>query len=287
MLVIIHGWSDTHRSFVRLGDRLVAEGIEGDVAHIRLGDYVSLDDDVTFDDLVHALQRAWLQAGLSTQPRTVDVVVHSTGGLVIRHWMTKFYKPTTNPIRRLLMLAPANFGSPLAHKGRSFVGRVVKGFKSDRRFHTGTHILKGLELASPFSWNLAERDRFSQETWYGPGLVLCTVLVGTAGYSGISAAANEAGTDGTVRVSTDNLNPMRVTLDFAKDPQKPELQLFEAKGVTAFARLPKDNHSTVALKDRGPKNPDTFDLIRQALTVTDDGFLGFATQLDAFSEQAR
>ncbi|SDS43453.1 Alpha/beta hydrolase family protein [Halopseudomonas litoralis] len=177
MLVIVHGWSDTHRSFTRLGKYLAAEGIIPDVRHVRLGDYVSLDDDITFDDLIHALNRAWKSEQLPTDPRSVDVIVHSTGALVVRYWMTTFFTPSTNPLKRLLMLAPANFGSPLAHKGRSFVGRVVKGFKSDRRFHTGTHILKGLELDSPFSWQLALRDRFADEPWYGPGRVLCTVLV--------------------------------------------------------------------------------------------------------------
>ncbi|MGV8690956.1 hypothetical protein ACV35Z_33425, partial [Pseudomonas aeruginosa] len=47
----------------------------------------------------------------------------------------------------------------LAHKGRSFIGRVLKGWN---RFvgQTGTQVLKGLELGSPYSWQLAERDLF-------------------------------------------------------------------------------------------------------------------------------
>ena len=287
MLVIIHGWSDTHQSFARLGRRLVSDGVIPSVTHVRLGDYVSLDDDVTFDDLIHALQVAWKKEQLPTAPRSVDVVVHSTGGLVVRHWMTTFFKPSTNPIKRLLMLAPANFGSPLAHKGRSFVGRIVKGFKSERRFHTGTHILKGLELASPFSWELSQRDRFGSETWYGPGRLLCTVLVGTSGYSGISAAANENGTDGTVRVSTAHLNPALVTFDFSVDPQKPKFSFQEANGTTAFARISNDNHSTIALKDNGPKHPRTLDFIKEALQVTDGTFPAFVDRLDAFSDAER
>jgi len=287
MLVIIHGWSDTHHSFVRLGRRLVADGVIPDVKHVRLGDYVSLDDDVTFDDLIRALDAAWKKQKLPTAPRSVDIVVHSTGALVIRHWMTSFFKPSTNPVNRLLMLAPANFGSPLAHKGRSFVGRIVKGFKSERSFHTGTHILKGLELASPFSWDLAHRDRFGSETWYGPGRVLCTVLVGTAGYSGISAAANENGTDGTVRVSTAHLNPALVNFDFASDPQNPKLSFQHANGATAFARIPSDNHSTIALKDNGPRHARTLDFIKDALQVTDATFPAFVDKLEAFSETAR
>ncbi|TJY55918.1 alpha/beta hydrolase [Sinimarinibacterium sp. CAU 1509] len=287
MLVIIHGWSDTHSSFRTLGRRLVSEGIADDVAHVRLGDYISLDDAVTFNDIAHALNAAWARASLPTQPRSVDVVVHSTGGLVIRHWMTEFFKPSTNPIRRLLMLAPANFGSPLAHKGRSFAGRIIKGFKSDKPFQTGTHILKGLELASPYSWELAQRDRFSSDVWYGPGRVLCTVLVGTSGYSGISAAANEAGTDGTVRVSTANLDPLLLRLDFAANPETPTRKLQAANGAIAFARVPHENHSTIALKENGPKNDVTMDFIRRALQITDAQFPQLIADLDAHSQKAR
>ena len=288
MIVILHGWSDTHGSFRRLGRRLVQDGITTHVKHIRLGDYVSMDDEVTFDDIAHAMQRAWDREGLPTTPRSVDVVVHSTGGLVARHWMTSFYTPATNPIHRLLMLAPANFGSPLAHKGRSFIGRVVKGFKSDKLFQTGTQILKGLEIASPFSWNLAMRDRFVQDAWYGPGRVLCTVLVGTDGYSGIAAAANEEGTDGTVRVATANLNAAVVDFNFATDPQNPPTPTVrEANGLTAFARIPRDNHSTIALKDSGPNNDSVLAFIKRALTVNDATFPALIADLNTFSEKAR
>jgi hypothetical protein len=286
MIVIIHGWSDSSKSFEKLGRQLSASGLE-DVRHISLGNYVSLDDDVTFDDLSAALEKAWADKKLPTDARTVDVVVHSTGALVIRHWMTKYRTATTNPIYRLLMLAPANFGSPLAHKGRSFVGRVVKGFKSDRRFQTGEKILSGLEMASPFSWDLALRDRFADVEWYGPGRVLCTVLVGSTGYTGISAAANEDGGDGTVLVSTANLNPILVQMDFCADPQKPVLKVSQARGQTAFVRLNPENHSSIACKERAFKADQTLDLIEAALQVTDAGFAAHVDRCEKISSEMR
>jgi len=287
MLVIIHGWSDDSKSFEPLGKKLRADGVTTEVAHVKLGDYISMDDDVTYDDVAEALEKAWVREQLPTDPRSVDVIVHSTGGLVIRHWMTRHKSPATNPIHRLLMLAPANFGSPLAHKGRSFIGRVAKGFKSDKPFQTGTHILKGLELASPFSWDLALRDCFSDQVWYGPGKVLCTVLVGSSGYSGISAIANENGTDGTVRVSTANLHPKYISMNFANDPCKPEITVRNASVDIAFARIPGENHSTIAFKDKGPKNPQTYEKIKRALAVTDTDFLSWKDELDKFSAEAR
>jgi hypothetical protein len=272
MLVILHGWSDTSRSFARLGRRLVVEGVVSDVKHVRLGNYVSMDDDVTFDDLAMAMEKAWEKEKLPTKRRSVDVLIHSTGALVVRHWLTMYRTPETNPIFRFVMLAPANFGSPLAHKGRSFLGRVIKGFKSDKPFQTGTGILKGLELASPFTWDLALRDRLGDQTWYGPDRMLASVVVGTTGYSGISAAANENGTDGTVRVSTANLDPVFLRLDFASEPLHPVFTSQKARGRVAFARVTAENHSTIALKDGGPRTPETFELIRQSLEVKDATF---------------
>lgn len=272
MIVVLHGWSDSAQSFAPLVRRIRAMAIDA-VEPIHLGDYVTMDDDVQFDDLVRAMQRAWLAAKLPTAPRTVDLVVHSTGALVARYWMTQYFRPETNPVRRLAMLAPANFGSHLAHKGTSFLGRVTRGFRSRRLFHTGAAILHVLELASPFSARLAMLDRFDPGArWYGRDRVLATALVGTAGYTGIAAAANTAGSDGTVLVSTANLDPARLVVDFASDPSNPTSSLHAANGGTAFCRLPGENHSTVACKDGGPRNARTLDLLRAALTVTDAGF---------------
>ena len=133
MIVILHGWSDSSASFRAVAQFLAgASPINGPVLPLWLGDYISMDDDITFDDLADAMTSAWSARGLPLTPRSVDLVVHSTGALVARHWMTRAFTPTTNPIRRLVMLAPANFGSHLAHKGHSFVGRVWKGYKSKR-----------------------------------------------------------------------------------------------------------------------------------------------------------
>ena len=162
-LVLIHGWSDTSKSFRTLASEL-GHRLNRSAAVINLADYVSMDDEVRFDDLVSAMAIAWKDAGLPTAAGSVDVLVHSTGGLVIRDWLTRFYEPDNVPIKHLVMLAPANFGSPLAHKGRALIGRVVKGFQSQKPFETGTRILKGLELASPYSWQLAFRDRFSSKS---------------------------------------------------------------------------------------------------------------------------
>ncbi|MDN8601514.1 hypothetical protein Q0A17_19195 [Citrobacter sp. S2-9] len=270
-VVIVHGWSDEGKSFKNLASNISTWSKKPPLI-INIADWISLQDKVTYADVAVAMQRAWLKLKLSTEPRSVDVVTHSTGALIVREWMTRFYQSANVPIYRFLMLAPANFGSPLAHKGRSFIGRVVKGWNKFLG-QTGTEILKGLELGSPYTVNLAKKDLFSNDTWYGSGKILATILVGNIGYDGVEAIANEDGSDGTVRISTANLNCSLLQLPLDSNQQaKNDWSLQKSKGEIAFGIIDQENHSTIALKSGGPKNPNTLTLIQNALSVEDEGF---------------
>src|SRR3990167_8922965 len=193
-LVIIHGWSDSSRSFLFLA-RYLEKALGRSAKLINVSDYVSMDDEVTFNDLVAALAQAWRNKKLPTEPRSVDVVVHSTGSLIIRQWLSAHYLPKNSPIYHLVMLAPANFGSPLAHKGKAFFGRIIKGFKSKKLFNVGVKLLNGLEMGSSYTWWLAHQDRFGERDYYGPGKIFCTVIGGNTGYEGIAAPANPPGSE--------------------------------------------------------------------------------------------
>jgi hypothetical protein len=270
-IVIVHGWSDEGKSFKNLAANIATWSAKPPVV-IDIADWISLQDKVTYADIAVAMQRAWLKLKLPTNPRSVDVVTHSTGALVVRDWMTRFYTSDTVPIYRFLMMAPANFGSPLAHKGRSFIGRVVKGWNKFLG-QTGTEILKGLELGSPYTVNLAKKDLFSNATWYGSGKILATVLVGNVGYDGVEAIANEDGSDGTVRISTANLNCSLLQLPLDSNQKaKAGWKLLQSKGEIAFGIVDRENHSTIVLKNGGPKNPNTTSLIKGALTVEDSAY---------------
>ena len=288
-IVILHGWSDTPESFLPLAKLLREELNTRNVSIITLANYITMQDEVRFDDLVTAMQRAWEDHGLPIAKGSVDAIVHSTGGLVIRDWLQRNFAVDHAPIKHLLMIAPANFGSPLAHKGRSFFGRFWKGFvrkpREGKYFETGTHILKGLELASPYSWQLALRDRFGEGgTMYQPGNVLCTVLVGNAGYSGIRSIANEDGSDGTVRASTANMECARITAEFAANPQVEghdvDYKFEGSSGLTAFGIVDSFNHSEIKLEDsktlsqldRTDRNRELFEKMVRALSVTDEAF---------------
>lgn len=287
-LVIVHGFSSSADQFDNLAARLREANPALDIATIRLGDYVTLDDDVTIADLRTAMQAAWTNQGLPTGARSVDVILHSLGALVVRDWMTTFFKPDSNPIKRLVMLAPANFGSPLAVAAQSTIGRVIKGFHLNNPGQIGTLILKSLEVAGPYTLNLALRDRFDPNNiWYGKNRVLCTVLVGTAGYKSIAAIANTPGGDGTVLVSTANLNPYRIeNIDFTGDPNTPipvPAVGGPLSGPTAFVRIPNEDHGSIAQGG----SADTFKRIVQALQIQDQGFEQWCTDLEAVNVAVR
>jgi pimeloyl-ACP methyl ester carboxylesterase len=276
-LLIIHGWSDSSTSFNSLAQLIEAQ-IGRNVQVINLADYLSMDDEITLFDLAAAMQTAWLGKQLPLQKGAVDIIAHSTGALVVRLWLQLYYANGAVPIKNLVLLAPANFGSALAHKGRAFYGRIIKGFNSEKMFQVGAKILKGLELASPFSFNLAIADRFNENNYFGQGDVLCTVLVGNTGYSGISAAANEAGSDGTVRIAAANLNCAMVDIDFSIDPLHPTYHYKSSYGQVAFAIMDGENHSSIINGAGGFRSTDTLPFIIQSLMVTDQDFTQWVEQ---------
>lgn len=226
-VVIIHGWSDTSSSFEPLARYLHQHGFEA--VPIWLGDYLSMEDDVRVEDVGRRLQDVvtdYLADGRLTAP--FDMIVHSTGGLVARQWVSTFYNEGKCPARRLLMLAPANFGSVLANMGRSFIGRVTKGWGN--WFETGESMLHALELASRYQYDLARRDLFAPEgagpspSPYGSDKVWPFVITGTHPYPGkLRAIVNENGGDGTVRVAAANLNIRGRTIDFSHESRRPRI----------------------------------------------------------------
>lgn len=285
-LVILHGWSATYKGFKPLAQHLQA-ALNNEVTIINLADYLSMEDEVRFDDLASAMNKAWEEHRLPRDKRSVDAVVHSTGGPVIRHWLIRYCEPEQAPIHHLVMLAPANFGSPLAHKGRSFLARVFKGGiakkPQGRPFETGTQILKGLELASPYTWDLAQRDRFGTASrMYEPGNVLCTVLVGNRGYEGIRSIWNEDGSDGTVRVSTANMNCVRITAEFPPPTDGVDVEndvkwqpVEPSSGLAAFGIVDGHDHASIKLPKRTLRSNRDRGLlgdIHTALTVEDGSF---------------
>ncbi len=226
-VLIIHGWSDTSKSFHALANFLGKHDYR--TTELWLGDYISMDDDVRVADVGKRMARViddMIKAG--SLPKSFDVIVHSTGGLVAREWLTSHYQGRAQecPMKRLIMLAPANYGSKLAATGKSMLGRIVKGYNN--WFHTGQSMLDDLELGSPYQWELAQRDILiapgtgSTDHYYGDDRVWPFVIVGTHPYANLlRQIVNENGADGTVRVCAANLNAQGITIDFRQsDPEQ-------------------------------------------------------------------
>lgn len=251
-VLIIHGYSDSSTSFHPLADFLKANGF--DAKTLWLGDYISRDDDVRVADVGKRMEevvRAKIAAG--ELDNSFDVIVHSTGGLVVREWLTSYYanNPGSCPMKRLVMLAPANFGSVLAAKGKSFLGRISKGW--DNGLQSGRMILNDLELSSPFQWELAQRDVLTPSgqaagpVFYGAGAVWPFVITGTHPYNGLfRQLVNENGGDGTVRVCAANLNAVGITIDFS-DPVNPAASEWTStlESPAPLAVLPTRTHATI------------------------------------------
>lgn len=250
--VILHGWSDCSRSFRGLKKFLVEQGV-GEVKSIYYADYESREDNLSFDDVVGGLNDEFLRRGLIDGDGCrvgagFHVVVHSTGGPVIRAWIARYYadRPGECPIRNLVMLAPANFGSPLAHRGKSFLGQLFKGrWKIGDLLEVGRKLLTGLELASPFQWDLAHRDLLRVEPFYRADRVRLTILVGLDDYTGMRGWVNKPGTDGTVVIAGTPLNSVKLRLDFTSRDSPFEWYRSYAVGEFAFGALRGFDHGTI------------------------------------------
>lgn len=269
-IVILHGWSDDSASFKNLKSKLM-EWYDRPVDEVKLVDWLSMDDEVSYDDISAALDDEWTRKGLSRVPHSVDFVVHSTGALVLRHWLVKYFgSPSACPAMRILMLAPANYGSYLADEGKSFMGRIIKGGFSD----TGKKLLDGLELASGFTQDLAHRDVF--ENWFKPANgIYVTVLIGDGSFGGLSGMTHEDGSDNTIMIPCANLDCLEVDYTIAQTPAEIKRKGYKTKASfksrkhscdTTFCVMKDYHHGDVTGRDGFTKMLTS--LVRRSLTVT-------------------
>lgn len=219
-IVLLHGYSATDASLRTWREVLLDRGY--DATDVHLGGYVSLSNEITIKDLAEGFDRALrVQPGLDNGEQ-FDAIVHSTGGLVIREWLTT-YPTRRDRVKHIIGLAPANFGSPLAHKGRSWLGALFRGERElgPDFMEAGTQILAGLELGSRYTWQLAHRDLLGESPAYGegPDTPYPFIFIGTDGYGGLRGLfTNPDGSDGTVRLAAAGLNIRKLIVDLRREP---------------------------------------------------------------------
>lgn len=285
-IVLIHGYSASDAAFDRWREVLMEKGyLEHDI-HVLT--YRSLTNEVTIDDIAEGFDRALkMQIGLDDD-EAFDAIVHSTGMLVVRAWLTRFAgrigekgldaNERSSRLKHLIALAPATFGSPLAHKGRGWLGSAVKGNPTegpDFR-EAGDLVLDGLELASRYTWDLAHKDLLTVDPWYGidESTPYVFTFCGTEGYDGLAAFVNQPGTDGTVRFAGCPLNTRKFTLDLRRSQKTRRGGHRTSIADWSNADIPlvliRDlNHSTIMSRPSG----DLVELVMDALNVSDPSAL--------------
>jgi hypothetical protein len=284
-VLIVHGWSDNADSFRPLKDWLISQGRQP--TDVFLGNYESMQDDVTFDDLAAGLQARLetlvSERRISLAPFSLDLIVHSTGAPVVRHWLHYYLSEVLKrvpdamsrcPIKRLVMLAPANFGSRLAAQGKTPLAKLFKGGVS-HGFETGKLILGGLELGSPDLWRMAHDDLFAAKAFYpairdqGPFVF---VLSGTATYGELQGfvahGATEDGSDGTVRASAASLDSIKLMVDY-RQPQGRLTARRQLNDPFAFKLVEGKNHSEIVPRAPIDRSHPTLGIIDQCFAVGD------------------
>src|SRR5258708_4701105 len=91
-LVLIHGYSAEGTAFDPLRDALKRKGVNA--TDINICTYVSLNNEITIKDIAEGLDRALRNHKvLRDESRDFDAIVHSTGMLVLRSWLTNYGRP--------------------------------------------------------------------------------------------------------------------------------------------------------------------------------------------------
>ncbi|MGH7279647.1 MAG: esterase/lipase family protein, partial [Candidatus Rokuibacteriota bacterium] len=268
-VVLVHGYSDSGRSFRAWRDLLVEHGYRPE--EVRVCSYRTQTNEVTIKDLAEGFDRALrAQAGLGDgQP--FDAIVHSTGMLVVRSWLTQYAGRRTR-LKHLIGIAPATWGSPLAHKGRSWLGAIFKGNRDvmDPDFMDAGHeVLDALELGSRFTWDLAHLDLLGGETYYGPSdrTPWVFTLCGIESYTGLRGIVNAPGTDGTVRWAGCALNTRKIRLDLTIERTTAGRATVApwTNVDSSFVPIAGVNHGTILTDPR--KGDKLVDLVLRALQV--------------------
>jgi hypothetical protein len=298
-LVLIHGYSATGLDFTPLCKALEPHGIQA--VDLNVGNYVSLNNEITIKDIAEGLDRAFRMREALKDDVEFDAIVHSTGMLVIRSWLTNYGAAVLSNTRlkrlkHLIGLAPATWGSPQAHKGRTWLGALVKGNRQAGPdfLNAGDEVLDGLELGSRFTWDLAHADLLGAEPYYGkgPNTPFVCVFIGNTPYSGLASIANDPGTDGTVRWAGCGLNTRKIIIDLTRTPIGEDGKEASRVTVTPWAcdrldipLIPVEGRNHASLI--ADPDPEMVKLVADFLQVNDEASHGeWLTRAQSFGEKA-
>ncbi len=154
-ILLIHGYSAEGRStsdsaiqkiYGDLPERLRSISGIGKIVELDLSRWISLEDGISLDDVSYAMQRALESDGfkhLLDHKKGFHAITHSTGALVVRNWILN-HSDRPSPLRHLIHLAGANYGSGLAHLGSGQLARWGREIFDGRE--AGIQVLRELEF---------------------------------------------------------------------------------------------------------------------------------------------
>jgi hypothetical protein len=246
-IIFVHGWSvtntDTYGGLPEALCKNAPAALNLTVGHLYLAKYVSFSDEVMVDDIARGMEaavKAEVLPKLAKGERFASIT-HSTGGPVVRAWISTFYGDALNkcPLSHLVMLAPANHGSSLAQLGKGKLSRM-KFFVGG--VEPGVGVLNWLELGSDQSWAL--NKKWLDYDLVNAGLytfVLTGQTIDRSFYDNLNSYTGEAGSDGVVRVTAANMNYGLVRLEQQANGFK--LSKPGHAQTTALGVLPELSHS--------------------------------------------
>jgi hypothetical protein len=258
-VVLLHGYSDRGKSLQAWGDAL-ARAAGATPVPIHLSQYVSLSNEITIKDIAEGMDRAVRH--LLGERQEFDAIVHSTGMLVIREWLTS-YAVRARRLKHLIGLAPATFGSPLASKGRGPLGGLFKGSKdldSPDFLEAGDRVLAALELGSRYTWDLAEKDLVGETPAYGPDAdtPYPFIFIGLDDYGFLKRKLTDVGrgSDGTVRHAAATLDCRKYRIDLRDDASRearPRVRVWPTTPFTTPLMFVPGRHHGSILHRPGPE----------------------------------
>lgn len=178
------------------------------VRELNVSRYVTLEDGLGLDDLARAMDQALRNDAADLLDGRFDVIIHSTGALVVRNWL-RLFSSRPSPVERLIYLAGAHFGSGWAHVGRGQLakwGRLVFQGGTER----GVQVLDAVELGASETIDLHRSFLAPEHNLYRRYRVREFAVIGSQGLDSWLPVpvryAREDGSDGVVRVAAGNPN---------------------------------------------------------------------------------
>ena len=151
-VLFVHGYSVRQfKGYGQFPTLLAAHQIPNSA--IMLSAFLSLDDQVTCDDLAAALEDhvGQFEAAGGTLKRAA-VICHSTGALVARRWILNRVAAGRSLPSHLITFAGAHHGSTLARVGRTILARLFRNIVEASS--VGAGVLADLDYGSSFLWTL-------------------------------------------------------------------------------------------------------------------------------------